>query len=154
MRMIAWCVACLGLILVLGPLHARDAAGWRPLDPADAAEAAIQRWHRALANNDYAAFDRLTPDMGTLPPDRRRALFDMLRARAPKEVLAMKDPRGPNPNGTSSYYLAGCIRLPGDHQDLRVIASVTPRKFGADWKVAGVGFDPPWNDTARQCPVV
>ena len=126
---------------------------WIPLDASKPEHAAVLGWHRALAENDYASYLRYTGGISGLSEQTQRAHFDTVRSMTPPKLMITANPSHVNPNGTKDYTVAGCLRMPGDPDEMRMVAGVTPYQKDGQWRISGSDFGPPWNNTIRACPV-
>jgi hypothetical protein len=137
----------------LGLAQAREATVWIPLDPSKPEHAAILGWHRALVANDYAAYIRYREPLAGISEANQRAYFASVRSMTPSKLMIAASPSHINPNGTKTYTVAGCMKQPGDPEEMRMVAGVTPYQNNGRWRVSGSDFGPPWNKTLRECPV-
>jgi len=137
----------------LGLAQARERTIWIPLDPSKPEHAAILGWHKALVTNDYAAYLRYRGPVAGVSEANQRAYFASVRSMTPPKLMIAAQPSHVNPNGTKDYTVAGCMKLPGDPNDIRMVAGVTPYQKDGQWRVGGSDFGPPWNNTIRACPV-
>ena len=83
----------------------------------------------------------------------QRLHFANVRAMTPPKLMITAEPSHVNPNGTKDYRVAGCTKLPGEPNEMRMVAGVTPYQKDGQWRVSGSDFGPPWNNAIRACPV-
>jgi hypothetical protein len=126
---------------------------WVALQASIPEHAIILAWHKALVANDYAAYLRHTGEVPGLSDAQRREHFAKLRTVTPGELKVTAGPTRVNPNGTKEYFVAGCVKMPGDPKDMRVVALLLPHQRDGQWRILGSDFSVPWNDTVRSCPV-
>lgn len=147
----------LAIALICAPAcgwaQSREATVWIPLDPSKPEHAAILGWHRALVANDFAAYLRYRQPMEGVSEATRRMHFANVCSMTPPTLMITASPSHINPNGSKDYTVAGCMKQPGDPNEMRMVAGVTPYQKDGQWQVGGSDFGPPWNNTIRACPV-
>lgn len=136
-----------------GSAQSPAAPAWKPLDPSKPEHAAILGWHKALVANDFATYLRYTGGIPGISEQSQRAHFATVRSMTPPVLMIAANPGTVNPNGTRTYSVAGCVRMPGDPDEMRMVAGVTPYQKDGQWRIGGSDFGPPWNNTIRVCPV-
>jgi len=133
------------------------------LDPADPAQEALIRWHRALVDDDFAAYAETDFHAVGASEKLRRLVFDTIRPGMPNEILVndgtgsfdalMPAKDGDTLAGVRLLTLVGCVLVPGSAMEERRTAVVHVRELDGLWKVGGASFGPPNQYTEGLCPM-
>ena len=142
----------------------RQQAKLAPLDANDPAQAAVVQWHRALVDNNFAAYMGVeVQPAGPIDIEMNRLWFDSLRPGVPAVVFVSDETDafdGLLPaedaarlKGLRSFMLVGCAAS-RTNEAFRRIALVSARSIGGHWFVYGGSFGPANEGFAGECPVV
>ena len=107
--------------------------------------AAFMAWHQSLLKGDFAEYKIASFWLPDTKEDLKRQIFDQLRSTTPT-IVKITDQKT-NPNGSVRFYAVGC------KDNLRLINVITAGNTDGAWRVATSGWGPPWNETAKLCPV-
>jgi hypothetical protein len=131
----------------------KDRFAIQQLNPSNPEHAAILRWHHALLANDFQAYLRASTRNPQISEQMMEVVFEGTRRNTPPSLLIYVNPQHTNPNGSKEYAVVGCMKLPGDPREIRMISLVSTLQQDGQWKVFGTAFGPPWTDQVRVCPV-
>ena len=107
--------------------------------------AAFMAWHHSLLKGDFVAYKNASFWLPEMKEDLKKQTFDHLRSNTPTIVKITEQKT--NPNGSVGFYAVGC------KDDVRLINVITVGNTDGTWRVAASGWGPPWNETAKLCPV-
>jgi hypothetical protein len=140
--------AIVGAIVALSFLsvgRATNVEEFGPLMPNTPALAAFQQWHKAVVAGDFEAYLRLSTEIEGIGPETRKAEFQEHRRAVPLQIKVT--PPKTLPTGAIEFHAAGC------RDDIRHIALIIVTMRTGMPRVISTGWAPPWNQTARDCPV-
>lgn len=107
--------------------------------------AAFIAWHESLLRSDFVAYKNATFWLPEMKDDLQKQMFEQLRTNTPTIVKITE--QQVNPNGSVTFYAVGC------KDARRLINVITVGNINGAWRVAASGWGPPWNETAKLCPV-
>ncbi len=107
--------------------------------------AAFMTWHQSLLNGDFLAYKNTSFWAPTMKEELKKQMFDHFRSTTPTVVKISEQKT--NPNGSIGFYAVGC------KDNVRLINVITVGNTDGAWRVAASGWGPPWNETAKLCPV-
>ena len=107
--------------------------------------AAYGAWHRAALKNDYETYRKLSYSPVAVPDSMALQIFQRYRVFAPDRVKIAEIEV--LPKDAFSFTSIGC------KDNRRYVSVVIVAKIDASWKVLGSEWGPPWNSSARVCPV-
>jgi hypothetical protein len=149
------------LLLVLSSFVASAAENWIVPDPSNPSVALFLKWHESLLKKDYVLYQKVSSwDENIIRPvdvppgstrkevseSIRKQIFDEKIKNVPPTVK-ITEPQEVH-NGNIEFYAAGCK----DNQ--RLLTRILVVKTDGNWSViSGGSYSPPWNATAKICPV-
>jgi len=107
--------------------------------------AAFIAWHESLLRSDFGAYQNATFWLPEMKEELQKQMFEQLRVTTPTIVKITEQKR--NPNGSVTFYAVGC------KDARRLVNVITVGNTNGAWRVASSGWGPPWNETAKLCPV-
>ena len=116
-----------------------------PPSPSSPQIVAFMAWHQSLLKDDFVAYKNVSFWLPEMKEDMKRQIFDRLRSTTPAIVKITEQKA--NPNGSVGFYAVGC------KDDVRLFNVITVGISDGVWRVAASGWGPPWNETAKLCPV-
>lgn len=113
--------------------------------PSNPAIAAFMAWHQSLLKGDYLAYKNASFWLTDSKEELKKQMFENLRSTTPTVVKIGEQKT--NPNGSIGFYAVGC------KNNVRLISVISVGNKDGAWRVAASLWGPPWNETAKLCPV-
>lgn len=113
--------------------------------PSNPAIAAFMTWHQSVLKGDYVAYKNASFWLTDSTEELKRQMFENLRSNTPAVVKVGEQKT--NANGSVGFYAVGC------KDNVRLISVITVGNKDGAWRVAASLWGPPWNETAKLCPV-